>query len=77
MVKVKSDSWGRVIPEALREEIAAARARDNDPFFVQATSGTTVFGAFDPLDQLADVCREEKLWLHVDVSILWRHNLVY
>lgn len=26
------------------------------PFFVSATSGTTVLGAFDPLGPVADVC---------------------
>ena len=39
------------------------------PFFVSATAGTTVIGAFDPLDQLADVCAKYDLWLHVDVSL--------
>lgn len=33
-----------------------------------ATSGTTVLGAFDPLDAIADVCARHGLWLHVDVS---------
>ncbi|KAG0719921.1 Acidic amino acid decarboxylase GADL1 [Chionoecetes opilio] len=66
VIKVETDSWGRMIPESLREEAAKARLKGGDPFFVNATSGTTVFGAFDPLDQLADVCRDENLWLHVD-----------
>lgn len=38
------------------------------PFLVSCTSGTTVQGAFDPLDRIADVCEEHKLWMHVDVS---------
>lgn len=38
------------------------------PFLVCATSGTTVLGAFDPLDEIADVCERHGLWLHVDVS---------
>jgi glutamate decarboxylase len=36
---------------------------------LSATAGTTVIGAFDPLDQLADVCKKYDLWLHVDVSL--------
>ncbi len=35
---------------------------------VQATCGTTVIGAFDPLDAIADVCRKHNIWLHADVS---------
>lgn len=38
------------------------------PFLVSATSGTTVLGAFDPLDAIADVCQRHGLWFHVDVS---------
>lgn len=41
------------------------------PFLVSATSGTTVLGAFDPLDAIADVCQRHGLWLHVDVSETW------
>ena len=38
------------------------------PFLVVATAGTTVFGAFDNINDIADVCHRHSLWLHVDVS---------
>lgn len=41
----------------------------SEPLFVCATSGTTVLGAFDPLDAIADICARHGLWLHVDVSL--------
>lgn len=52
----------------LRERIAEAIENKRKPFLVVATAGTTVFGAFDPIDDIADLCEEFKLWLHVDVS---------
>lgn len=39
------------------------------PFFVCATAGTTVYGAWDPLHSIADICQRHKLWFHVDVSL--------
>lgn len=38
------------------------------PFFVSATAGTTVYGAFDPLIAISDICRKYGVWMHVDVS---------
>ncbi|XP_068236415.1 cysteine sulfinic acid decarboxylase-like isoform X1 [Palaemon carinicauda] len=83
VIAVATDSQGRMLPEALREAIRESRNCGGVPFFVNATSGTTVLGAFDPLDQLADICEEEKLWLHVDacwggtaiLSQKYKHNL--
>ena len=27
-------------------------------------------GAFDPIDQVSEICKKYNLWLHVDVSVL-------
>ncbi len=40
------------------------------PLFVNATAGTTVYGAFDPINDIADICEKYNLWLHVDVSLI-------
>lgn len=39
------------------------------PLYVNATAGTTVYGAFDPIQEIADICEKYNLWLHVDVSV--------
>lgn len=63
---VAADKNGRMSPEALRCRINEARAQKLKPFFVGATAGTTVKGAFDPFTELAEICRSEGLWFHVD-----------
>ena len=40
----------------------------SEPFYVSATAGSTVLGAYDPFNEIADICQKEKLWMHVDVS---------
>lgn len=67
-VPVASDERFRMRPDALAEEIAATRARGQRPVAVVASAGTTATGAFDPLDDIADVCATEGLWLHVDAA---------
>lgn len=37
------------------------------PFYVNATAGTTVYGAFDPVTDIANICEKCGLWMHVDV----------
>ena len=68
IIKVKCDSDGCMRPDALLEEIEFARSEGLTPFCVVATSGTTVRGAYDPIDALADVAHKEGMWLHVDAA---------
>ena len=53
-----------VLRSAMRQDIADGKR----PFFVQATTGTTSSGAFDPVSEIADVCKEYVAWLHVDAA---------
>jgi aromatic-L-amino-acid decarboxylase len=58
----------RLEPEILRKAIGEDRNQGRKPFMVVANAGTTNTGSVDPLDELAAVCREEDLWLHIDAS---------
>ena len=60
---------GKMIAEDLENKICAAKAEGAIPFFVSATGGTTVLGAFDPLHEVADIARKHGLWFHVDVCV--------
>lgn len=50
----------------LRGAVAEDRANGQRPLIVVATAGTTNAGTVDQLPELADLCDDEKLWLHVD-----------
>jgi glutamate/tyrosine decarboxylase-like PLP-dependent enzyme len=65
---VAVDEQGAMRPDALKAAVQAAKEAGETPFFVNATAGTTVLGAYDPLDAIASVCEEFGLWLHVDGS---------
>ncbi|CAH1397765.1 unnamed protein product [Nezara viridula] len=66
--QVRTDSTGRMDVGHLKQEIQRAKSEGGVPFMVSATAGTTVLGAFDPLEDIADICNEEKLWFHVDAA---------
>jgi glutamate/tyrosine decarboxylase-like PLP-dependent enzyme len=50
----------------LRAAVAADRRAGHRPFLVAANAGSVKTGAVDPLGDLAEFCRQEGLWLHVD-----------
>jgi glutamate/tyrosine decarboxylase-like PLP-dependent enzyme len=55
--------------DALRKAIAADRAAGYRPICVIGSAGTVNTGAVDDLNALADLCRDEDLWFHVDGAI--------
>lgn len=61
-----SDADLRFDPSALEAAVAEDRARGRRPWLVAATAGTTNTGAVDPLEELAEICAMQGLWLHVD-----------
>ena len=54
---------------ALRSAIDELEDKDRKRLFaVVATGGTTNAGIIDELDTIADVCKEENIWFHVDAA---------
>jgi len=63
---VPIDEHRRMNPAALDELVRADIAAGRTPIAVVATAGTTLTGAIDPLDEVADVAEEHGIWMHVD-----------
>ncbi|MGB9072024.1 MAG: pyridoxal-dependent decarboxylase [Terriglobales bacterium] len=56
-------------PDALARQIEADKKSGLVPCFVCATVGTTSSNAIDPVREIAGICREHNLWLHVDAAM--------
>jgi aromatic-L-amino-acid decarboxylase len=68
IVKIRTDSEFRMDVGTLRQAISQDRSAGFLPFAVVATVGTTSVTAVDPVAAIADICENEKLWLHVDAA---------
>jgi aromatic-L-amino-acid decarboxylase len=68
IVRIPVDAQLRMDPDALRTQIAADRAAGMHIVCAVATAGDVNTGAIDPLEAIADVCAEQRAWLHVDGS---------
>ena len=51
---------------SLRIQIDKDKAEGHIPFLVVGTGGSTAVGAVDDLPVLAEICRQNDLWFHVD-----------
>lgn len=67
--KVESNTKHQIDLEALKEAVNVDRAAGLNPACVIANAGTVNTGAIDNLEAIADFCRQEKLWFHVDGCI--------
>ena len=56
-------------PDLLEQQVEADRRAGLTPAFVCATVGTTSSNAMDPVGAIAEVCRKQNLWLHVDAAM--------
>jgi glutamate/tyrosine decarboxylase-like PLP-dependent enzyme len=63
---VDVDTAFRLDPQALALAIERDRVEGVHPGIVIAHAGSANTGAADPLDAIADLCAEQRVWLHVD-----------
>lgn len=64
--KVKTDASGAMLMSHLQQKIEETGA--DNVMAVVATAGTTDLGAIDPLIDIANICRDQKIWLHIDAA---------
>ena len=60
------DANYRLQMDALRAALEADRTAGLAPLAVVASAGTVNTGSIDPLPEIAALCREQGLWMHVD-----------
>jgi len=63
---IPCDKNFRMRIDLLKEAVLRDRSEGFRPFCVVGSAGTVTTGAIDPLDEQADFCGEENLWLHID-----------
>jgi aromatic-L-amino-acid/L-tryptophan decarboxylase len=65
---VPVDAAMRMRTDALKAAVEADRATGRRPFLVVANAGATSTGAVDPLEEIAAICAEDGVWLHIDAA---------
>ena len=65
---VETDHRLKLDVDGLRQQVRRDRADGWAPFLVVGTAGATATGVIDPLSEIAEFCREEGLWFHVDAA---------
>jgi aromatic-L-amino-acid/L-tryptophan decarboxylase len=68
VVHVAVDAEFRMRPDALAHAVATDRAHGRLPLAAIATVGTTSTSSIDPVQVIAELCRREGMWLHVDAA---------
>lgn len=68
VIKAALDGQRRIDPNKLDETLSKLRADGVPIVAVVACGCATPIGAFDPLDDIADVCQKHHVWMHVDAA---------
>jgi aromatic-L-amino-acid decarboxylase len=68
VIRVSTDNQFRMDVNSLGRAVAQDRQNGFQPTAVVATVGTTATASVDPVSEIAKICREEKMWLHIDAA---------
>jgi len=68
ILKVSLDQERRMNSRALKDMILKCRKENRKIIAVIACACATPIGAFDPLNEIADLCEQYQIWLHVDAA---------
>ncbi|WP_432172118.1 lysine decarboxylase DesA [Streptomyces sp. Tue6028] len=68
VVSVPVDHDKRMQTVALARELDRCKRDGLVPMAVVATAGTTDFGSIDPLPEIAELCSQYGVWMHVDAA---------
>jgi aromatic-L-amino-acid decarboxylase len=66
--KIGTDERFHIRTDLLRRSIERDLAEGHTPVCIAGAAGATSTGIVDPLDELADIAEEFKLWFHVDAA---------
>jgi len=68
VIRVPSESQFRMDINSLGQSVAHDRQSGFHPMAIVATVGTTATASVDRIPEIAKICREEKMWLHIDAA---------
>jgi len=66
LIQVEADELGKMNPVDLKTKIQKNLDEGRTPLMICSTAGTTVLGAFDPIEKINSIAKEFKLWHHID-----------
>lgn len=75
VIKIKVTKDGRMDVKDLENKIIKSIEDGYTPLYVNATAGTTVYGAFDDFNSIADLAKKHNMWFHIDGS--WGGNIAF
>src|SRR6266403_1219593 len=68
VIRIPSDDRFRIDVNSLSQNIEKDRQNGLQPMAVVATVGTTSTASVDPVRDIGNICREAKIWLHIDAA---------